>query len=149
MKKTYSLSCLGMDSKAVLLALVSIALITFTANAQLLPSQPHGPTHQAPPPQYSLIPNPQLLHQSGNLSQGGNGPLNVPSTTTGTYSPQQWINGNSNQAKAHYIEGYSIAYQLILDGLTSGSHTVDIEWDIRHSSTNAIDFITTIPQNPA
>src|SRR3989344_1881358 len=53
-----------------------------------------------------------------------------------------WVNGNAGSSNAHYIEGYSIPYRLVLTNLSSGAHTVKIEWDIKHSGKHAIDFIT-------
>jgi hypothetical protein len=73
---------------------------------------------------------------SGNLDQVRNG------TATAPIDPPDWVNGNAGASNAHYREGESIPYRLNLTGLSLGSHTVIIEWDTRHSSVNAIDYIT-------
>jgi len=73
---------------------------------------------------------------SANLDQIRNGSFSSP------IDPPAWVNGNAGSSNAHYREGQSIAYRLRLDDLPLGTHTVEIEWDIRHSSTNAIDYIT-------
>ncbi len=78
-----------------------------------------------------------LAAPAGNLDQAQNG--GVGSTPI---SPVDWINGNSNAQKSHYVEGESIPYRLVLTDLTVGSHVVDIEWDIRKSSKATIDYIT-------
>jgi hypothetical protein len=74
--------------------------------------------------------------QSANLDQIRNGSFDNPLTDP------NWVNGNAGASNAHYREGESIPYRLRLDNLTSGHHTVNIEWDTRHSGVNAIDFIT-------
>jgi hypothetical protein len=74
---------------------------------------------------------------SGDLDQTRNG------TEANPIDPPDWVNGNAGASNAHYQEGQSIPYRLRLDNLaTTGSHTVVIEWDTRHSSVNAIDYIT-------
>ena len=72
-----------------------------------------------------------------NLDQGTNGGVGKPPV-----SPVKWQNGNANENNSHFTEGDSIPYHMVLENLTLGSHTVEIEWDIRHSGANAIDFIT-------
>jgi hypothetical protein len=79
---------------------------------------------------------PAPLKASGNLDQTRNGTAAVP------INPPDWVNGNAGASNAHYREGESIPYRLRLDGLSLGTHTVVIEWDTRHSSVNAIDYIT-------
>ena len=79
---------------------------------------------------------PAPLKASGNLDQVRNG------TAASPIDPPDWVNGNAGASNAHYREGESIPYRLRLDGLSIGSHTVVIEWDTRHSSVNAIDYIT-------
>lgn len=71
-----------------------------------------------------------------NIDQIRNGSAAAPT------NPAAWVNGNAGASQAHYREGYSIAYRLVLTGLPVGAHEVQIEWDIRHSSRNAIDYIT-------
>jgi hypothetical protein len=74
---------------------------------------------------------------AGNLDQAQNGGVASP-----PISPVDWINGNSNAQKSHYVEGESIPYRLVLTDLAIGSHVVDIEWDIRKSSKATIDYVT-------
>ncbi|MFY9556815.1 MAG: hypothetical protein WAV47_19045, partial [Blastocatellia bacterium] len=73
---------------------------------------------------------------AGNLDQARNGSATSPIT------PVNWVNGNAGASNSHYREGYSIPYRLLLTNLAVGTHVVEIEWDIRHSSKNAIDYIT-------
>jgi len=51
----------------------------------------------------------------------------------------EWVNGNVNASKAHYVEGYSVAYRAVITGLTNGPHNFKIEWDIRKSGKAGID----------
>src|SRR4030095_8656429 len=77
-----------------------------------------------------------MAKQAGNLDQARNGSATSPT------SPVDWVNGNAGASNSHYREGYSIPYRLVLTNLSNGAHVVDSEWDIRHSSKNALDYIT-------
>ena len=75
--------------------------------------------------------------QSANLDQARNG------SATSPISPVNWVNGNVNAQQAHMVEGYSVPYRVIMQGLTAGVPVeLDLEYDTRHSGANAIDFIT-------
>ncbi|WP_188563035.1 immunoglobulin domain-containing protein, partial [Hymenobacter frigidus] len=79
------------------------------------------------------------MAQSGaaaNIDQVRNGPASAP------VSPAPWVNGNAGASNAHYLEGHSIPYRIVVTGLTPGIHTIVIEWDIRQGGKNALDFIT-------
>jgi hypothetical protein len=80
---------------------------------------------------------------SADLSQVRNGgvgcDVSVPNSCD---NPADWVNGNAGASNAHYQEGQSIPYRLVMQNLSPGPHSVVIEWDVRHSSANAIDFIT-------
>jgi len=72
-----------------------------------------------------------------NIDQVRNGSASSP------VNPATWVNGNAGASNAHYVEGYSIPYRVIIENLSgTGPRSVDIEWDIRHSGANALDFIT-------
>ena len=77
-----------------------------------------------------------------DLDQVRNGTAAVP------ISPADWVNGNAGASNSHYIEGQSIPYRVRLTNIATGLHTIDLEWDIKHSGTNAIDFITTVVRTP-
>jgi hypothetical protein len=70
------------------------------------------------------------------LDQGRNGTAASPT------DPVDMQNGNAGASNAHYLEGHSIPYRIVLGGLAAGSHNLKIEWDIRDSSKNSIDYIT-------
>lgn len=75
-----------------------------------------------------------------NLDQVRNGSADAPVSST-TSAP--WVNGNAGESNAHYVEGYSIPYRLVIENLIgNGARSVDIEWDTRQSNASAIDFIT-------
>ena len=80
--------------------------------------------------------------QAANLDQARNGGKS-PNGLIVPNNPIDWVNGNAGASNSHYVEGFSIPYRMVVTGLTSGSHYIDIEWDIKHSGANAIDFITT------
>ena len=56
--------------------------------------------------------------------------------------PPDWVNGNAGASNSHYFEGQSIPYRLRLTNIALTTHVVEIEWDIKHSGANAIDYIT-------
>jgi hypothetical protein len=56
--------------------------------------------------------------------------------------PPNWVNGNAGASNAHYQEGQSIPYRIRLSNISTSTHTLDIEYDIKHSGANAIDYIT-------
>ena len=78
----------------------------------------------------------QANGQSASLDQVRNGPALSP------VSPGAWVNGNVNASQAHMVEGYSVSYRMQVTGLTSGAHRLDIAYDTRVSSKNAIDYLT-------
>jgi hypothetical protein len=71
-----------------------------------------------------------------DLDQVRNGSFAAP------IDPPDWVNGNAGSSNAHYSEGESIAYRLRLTNIALSTHVIEIEWDIKHSSVNAIDYIT-------
>jgi hypothetical protein len=82
---------------------------------------------------------------AGNLDQVRNGAAASP------LIPVDWVNGNAGASNAHYKEGQSIPYRLVLTNLPTGPTNVNsakIEWDISHSSKNAIDYITSVVRTP-
>src|SRR5438876_12144329 len=69
------------------------------------------------------------LYQCANL---GNGPVNCT-----------WQNGNLNSNQAHWLEGDSAPYQLVLSGLTpNSSYTVTIGYNTTIGGKHAIDYLT-------
>jgi hypothetical protein len=80
---------------------------------------------------------------SADLSQVRNGGVGCDDTVPNSCDdPADWVNGNAGASNAHYQEGQSIPYRLVMKDLPLGSNTVVIEWDVKHSGANAIDFIT-------
>src|ERR1043166_1061882 len=75
-------------------------------------------------------------NSSANIDQARNGTASAP------ISPVHFQNGNAGAQNSHYLEGHSIPYRVRLDGLTPGTHTVVIGWDIRQGGKNALDYIT-------
>ena len=74
--------------------------------------------------------------QSGDLDQARNGSSGSPN------NPVQWVNGNAGSSNSHYLESMSVAYRMVVTGLSSGTHTIDLEWDVKQAGTYAIDYIT-------
>jgi len=80
---------------------------------------------------------------SANLDQVRNGGVGCADTVPNScVDPADWVNGNAGASNAHYQEGQSIPYRLVMQNLPLGANTVVIEWDVKHSDRNAIDFIT-------
>ncbi|MDH3650754.1 MAG: hypothetical protein OEQ53_13805, partial [Saprospiraceae bacterium] len=54
-----------------------------------------------------------------------------------------WVNGNAGEQNSHYVEGYSIPYRVVLDGVPAGTEiTLTLEFDAKHSGRHAIDYLT-------
>ena len=80
---------------------------------------------------------------SADLDQVRNGGVGCDDTVPNSCNdPADWVNGNAGASNAHYQEGQSIPYRLVMKDLPLGSNTVVIEWDVKHSGAHAIDFIT-------
>ncbi|HTM69094.1 MAG TPA: hypothetical protein VL426_07460 [Candidatus Binatia bacterium] len=76
---------------------------------------------------------------SGNLDQCANGSTGSPATCTGS----AWQNGNLNANQAHYVEGDSAPYRLVLSDVpTTGVNTLILEYDVKHSGKHALDYLT-------
>ncbi|NBO58453.1 MAG: hypothetical protein EBU73_05875, partial [Chitinophagia bacterium] len=74
---------------------------------------------------------------SANIDQGDNGRKDAPK------SPIDWVNGNLNTTKTHYIEGQSIPYRISLNNIPIGVPVkVRIGFDLRNSGHYAIDYLT-------
>jgi hypothetical protein len=95
-----------------------------------------------------------LLFLLGLLWLAGAGPAwaqnggaaNLDQIRNGSFSsrldPPNWVNGNAGAQNAHYLEGHSIGYRLVLTNLSAGAHTVVIGWDVRDGGKNALDYIS-------
>ena len=74
---------------------------------------------------------------AANLDQVRNGAFDSP------ISPANWVNGNVGSQTGHYVEGYSIPYRAVMTDLPATSTiTITIEYEIKHSGKNAIDYLT-------
>ena len=74
---------------------------------------------------------------AANLDQIRNGRVEAP------VNPGAWVNGNIGGSTAHFVEGHSIPYRVVMTSMPIGQTVVlEIEYDIKHSGKHAIDFIT-------
>ena len=81
-----------------------------------------------------------------NLDQCANGPLSGPVPCTGS----AWQNGNLNANEAHYREGESIPFRVVLSGVSAGTHTLDIEYDnTLNNGLHAYDYLTSFDRTEA
>jgi RHS repeat-associated protein len=80
---------------------------------------------------------------SANLSQCGNLANGLPTSCT-------WQNGNLNSNQAHWLEGDSVPYQMILSGLTPNtSYTITIGYATTKGGKHAIDYLTSYDRTMA
>ena len=78
---------------------------------------------------------------SVRLDQWADGP--APDADSTGNNNEIFVNGNLNQTKAHYNEGDSIPYRVVLDDLKPGvTYRVAIQWDTVDSGAYAIDYLT-------
>ncbi len=83
-----------------------------------------------------LLP-PEALAASVNLDQVRNGGSDSPT------DPGHWQNGNLNASQAHYVEGWSVAYRVVMTDVPTGAPvTLTLGYDIKHSDTHALDYLT-------
>jgi uncharacterized repeat protein (TIGR01451 family) len=75
---------------------------------------------------------------AANLDQGANGAADSPD------SPIDYQNGNLNPNNAHFVEGNSIPYRLIMTNMPTDGTVVNLTmgYDITHSGRQALDFLT-------
>ena len=131
------MTILGAGVFALLIWSLSSSAGTFPRLTKSTPRTPAKSVVNEPAAKLEPVPMmPAFFKASGNLDQVRNGTAAAP------VDPPDWVNGNAGASNAHYREGQSIPYRLYLTGLSVGAHTVFVEWDTRHSSVNAIDYIT-------
>jgi uncharacterized repeat protein (TIGR01451 family) len=115
----------NLQRRSVIAALATVSGVAVLAVA-LLP----GGARSAPGP------------PAANLDQCRNGasasPANcVVDTNVG------WVNGNAGASNSHYVEGYSIPYRATLTDIPTGAPiTLTLGYDIKHSDTHALDYLT-------
>ena len=87
----------------------------------------------------SLLVNTSLWAQTAeNPQQGSNGSALAPHAVT-------FQNGNLHSGNAHFLEGHSIPYQLVMTGLTPGNqYVIRIAMDALEGGAAAIDYVTSI-----
>ena len=85
----------------------------------------------------SIVSNLLFVAPAADLDQAKNGKFDSP------IDPPDWVNGNLNEQQAHYVEGYSIPYRVVMTDLPVGTTIVlTLGYDIKHSSAHAIDYLT-------
>jgi hypothetical protein len=77
-----------------------------------------------------------------SLEQCRNGSANSPNNCASLGGSSGWVNGNAGEANAHFVEGHSIPYRALITDGPLGNNVVTLGYDIKHSGTNAIDFLT-------
>ncbi|WP_143157214.1 HYR-like domain-containing protein [Cnuella takakiae] len=79
-----------------------------------------------------------ILGQAANLDQVRNGTADQPT------DPGFWQNGNAGNQTAHYREGQSIPYRVVMTSMPANGTTVSLilGYDIKHSNAHAIDYLT-------
>src|SRR5712691_196581 len=89
-----------------------------------------------------------------NYSATATGPTSGTATTTFTDANvnldqfanlpgQGWQNGDLNSSNSAYHEGSVVPFRLAIDGLTSGSHTIHLNYDFTAGGHEAYDFLAT------
>lgn len=78
-------------------------------------------------------------NDSATLEQCRNGATGSPEQCTGN----RWTTGNAGSSNSHWEERQFISYRMLFGGLSAGSQTVIIGYDIIHSGKHAIDYLGT------
>jgi len=76
------------------------------------------------------------------LDQCRNGAAAAPNNCVALGGSSGWVNGNAGASNAHFVEGHSIPYRALITDGPLGSNQVTLGYDVKHSGTNAIDFLT-------
>jgi hypothetical protein len=144
--------------RAVLVTLLTAPMLLWSFSGSAVHSPDNSKASKANNASKSNVANPKVSAGSALLSTfammpGGTQPAgNLDQVRNGTAAsptnPVDWVNGNAGSSNAHYKEGQSIPYRLTLTNLPLGTNSVKVEWDILHSSKNAIDYITTVGRTP-
>jgi hypothetical protein len=79
---------------------------------------------------------------AADLDQCRNGEATSPNLCADIPGSSGWVNGNVGEKQGHYAEGYSIPYRMKFTGVSAGTWTVDIGYDVTQSNKHAIDFLT-------
>lgn len=71
------------------------------------------------------------------LYQAENGPSALP-------NPPVWNPGEVNEFEAHYLEGFSIPYRVVMEGLPTDGTQVDVQigYQVKHGGKYAIAYLT-------
>jgi hypothetical protein len=140
------LSHVGLRGLIISAGIVALLVFSLTSSAVRRSASANlGDNKTAPPVAHAsnFIPLTPFKPPSANLDQVRNGGVGCDATVPNSCNdPADWVNGNAGASNAHYQEGQSIPYRLVMTDLPLGNHSVVIEWDVKHSSANAIDFIT-------
>src|SRR2546426_11076 len=79
-----------------------------------------------------------FMDSAANLDQCTNGGVGDPLESC---QGNNWVNGNANGQKAHWKEGEFISYRVTISGLTSGTHTLQANYDTVHGGKHAIGYL--------
>jgi len=88
-------------------------------------------------PLMAVVKEAYAVNPSANLDQCANGDSASPT------DPCVWQNGNLNSNQAHYVEGQSVPYRVIMETLPlATSITLTLGYDIKNSGAHALDYLT-------
>ncbi len=122
---------------------LSLLIWSLTGSASLRSRSDKATSPEAATVANAMNPIAPFKPASADLSQVRNGGVGCDDTVPNSCEdPADWVNGNAGASNAHYQEGQSIPYRLVMKDLPLGNNSVVIEWDVKHGGANAIDFIT-------
>ena len=80
---------------------------------------------------------------AASIEQCRNGASGTPNNCLDLGGSAGWVNGNAGGSNSHYVEGLSIPYRTIMTDLPTGTSVeLILGYDIKHSDTHAIDYLT-------
>ena len=86
---------------------------------------------------------------AASLDQCANDPAPSPNSDGCSVSASDWVSGNVGASKANYLEGDFIPYRIVMTGLTTGAHSITVEWDTTKAGKHALDYIGTFNETVA
>jgi len=80
---------------------------------------------------------------AASLEQCRNGTASSPVQCTNLGGNVGWVTGNAGSSNSHWAESQYLAYRMLFNGLSSGTHDVIIGYDVLKGSVHAIDYLGT------
>lgn len=121
------------------LALSALILVAFVFSASVAVNAQKSFTKEATP--VEILPAPEAA--AASLEQCRNGSTAPGVGCVNSANGQGWVTGNAGFQNSHWAEDQFLTYRMLFSGLSLGTHTVIIGYDVLKGSVHAIDYLGT------